>query len=476
MNHRETVAGMDVPRNWMPQAYAYHNWNLASVKGGTQAGPGSLLLYGNIGIVQTDSLFRTFTSFTKGMPGGTDHQKIADVLYSPKGHLYAATLTGLYAFDRGTHQWKPFPTLRGERLTALAVHHDTVWALSRNALYGAPDGGIQSQFSIQPLQAPQGYNAKVTWFKTLWQIHSGEWLGMAGKLGVDLLGAITMVLALTGILRFIAPGWMTRRRNRQKHNTRLAHWNRTALRWHNATGAWLVIPLLVLFATGIFLRPPLLIPIAGAETKPIPGTHLDQPNPWHDKMRDVIYDTQRQQWMLATSEGFYALKQWQSVPQKLAHQPPVSVMGITVLENAGNGAFLVGSFSGLFVWNPEEDVIWNALTWQPHQPATGGRPVGDRAISGYVETLAGHRVAMDYAQGALAIGSTPFAAMPPWIAQMPMSLWNACLEIHTGRILEPLLGVFYILWIPITGLASIVVTLSGYLLWRSAFRKKKTQR
>ncbi len=48
--------------------------------------------------------------------------------------------------------------------------------------------------------------------------------------------------------------------------------------------------------------------------------------------------------------------------------------------------------------------------------------------------------------------------------QSSMSLWNLSLEIHTGRFFQFLLGDFYILIVPLVGLAAIMVIISGYLL------------
>ena len=56
------------------------------------------------------------------------------------------------------------------------------------------------------------------------------------------------------------------------------------------------------------------------------------------------------------------------------------------------------------------------------------------------------------------------------ITETPISLWNLALEIHTGRIFSFLLSGFYILIVPLTGITSVIVILSGYLLWR---KKKK---
>jgi uncharacterized iron-regulated membrane protein len=55
----------------------------------------------------------------------------------------------------------------------------------------------------------------------------------------------------------------------------------------------------------------------------------------------------------------------------------------------------------------------------------------------------------------------------------PMSLWNAALEMHTGRIFEKWIGPFYILIVPLAGICILIVLMSGFLLWWKLYRKRK---
>jgi uncharacterized iron-regulated membrane protein len=56
--------------------------------------------------------------------------------------------------------------------------------------------------------------------------------------------------------------------------------------------------------------------------------------------------------------------------------------------------------------------------------------------------------------------------------QSGISLWSACLEFHTGRIFQNMLGDFYILIVPLAGLTGIMVVISGYIVWRRKYRVK----
>ena len=49
-----------------------------------------------------------------------------------------------------------------------------------------------------------------------------------------------------------------------------------------------------------------MIPLALTKTPALPGTSLDSPNPWHDKLRMVRYDDMCGDWLLSTSEVLFA--------------------------------------------------------------------------------------------------------------------------------------------------------------------------
>jgi hypothetical protein len=473
MNHRGFFSGMDVNRNLLPEVYCYKNWNNAALKGNLIINSDSILVYGNIGIWLTDSAFRQYESWNSGFPRGIDNRKVFDVIQTENGAIYAATLFGLYVWDRVSKAWLVLNAgTKHERFTGLACIGDTLYALSRSHLYKGKSQGIHAVFSKIELPAPKGYTSKVTLFQTIWQIHSGEILGLPGQVYVDLLGIITAFLSLTGILYFFFPEWIKGRIQRKKSAAQLVSISKWSLKWHNETGAWTFVLLIVLFFTGMFLRPPLLLAIAKAETAPVKYSHLDQSNPWYDKLRDIMYDDNKEMFLLSTSGGMYSMELRDLKPQRFLIQPLVSVMGINTLERYQNETYLVGSFSGLFLWNPERPEIINVTDGRIYQEQSTGRPVGDFKVTGTLSDGKGHLYLADYDKGMISLnhGNT-FPGMPDNILEVSgMSLWNACLEIHTGRIFQFLLGDFYILLVPLVGLAGITVVLSGYLLWRKKYK------
>jgi hypothetical protein len=242
-----------------------------------------------------------------------------------------------------------------------------------------------------------------------------------------------------------------------------------------------VLFLIINTFSGMHLRPPLLIAIANKKVGIIPGTHLDSPNPWFDKLRRVQWDKNLKQYIFSTSEGFYFAEESLSMTlQPAFSQPPVSVMGCNVLKPVRNKIYLVGSFSGMFLWNIETGEVSDFFTQQHYvEPEGMQSPIGANMVAGFVE---GRESAFwfDYNQGAKKMPSLEgietqvFPEMPEEIRKAsPMSLWNVALELHTGRVFEHLIGPFYILIVPIAGICILMVLISGFLLWWKVYRKKE---
>ena len=476
MNHRGFFSRIDFNRNILPKEFQYHNWNNSAVKGNLIINGDSILVYGNIGIWATDSTFKHYASLNKGFPRGADNRKIFDVHRSADGQLYAATYFGLFAFNRQSNSWENFKLdVNIKRFVGIESIGDTIYALNRSYLFKGKSEGIHTTFQKIELKEPVGYRREVGLFETIWQIHSGEIFGLSGKLFVDLLGLTTILLSVTGIIYFFFPGWIRHRKRKKQATKKQVKINRWSLKWHNKIGTWLFAFLILLFFTGMFLRPPLLIAIAYSKIAPVKYSHLDQPNPWYDKLRDILYDEEKNILLLSTSDGMFYLNTKEFLPVPFKYQPPVSIMGINTFEPFKDGAFLIGSFSGLFLWHPSHPEIYDYALGKIHKGISTGKPVGNFKITGTLTDVSGKQYMIDYDKGVVPLWhSKEFPAMPQNVLkESKMSLWSFALELHTGRIFKSIIGNFYILMVPLSGLTGIIVVLSGYLLWRKRFRKKK---
>lgn len=463
MNHREMIAHVDIPRKALPASYHYQKWNLAAAKGSYVDSDKQWYLYGETGIWKTDSLFQHFALFSAGIPQSADHLKTYDLL-EVNHTLYAATLYGLYVLDDEVWHKIDLP-VPDNKIVALEEWNSTLYVLTRSNLLRRISGEL---FEVVYLPAPENYKKELSLFLTLWDIHSGEFLGLPGRLFVDMMGLITIFLAITGLLYFLHPRFRKRFSFYKKHVSNKV--SKYSLKYHNLLGNWTFVAIGIIALTGIFLRPPLLIPIANTTVPVIPFTHYNSPNPWYDKLRDMLYDPYLDQMLIATNNGIYQLDS--ETPERIkrfAYQPDVSVMGITVFELISAGDYLVGSFSGLYRWIPEEEYIMDMTTLrQVDAHSTTGSPFGGTAVSGFAVDGMNHAYLFDYDKGVGAMGHDQiFGNMPQEISDDgSMSLWNVSLEVHTGRIYSNILGAFYILIVPLIGLFTIVVLLTGYVIYK----------
>ncbi|MGM0567226.1 MAG: PepSY domain-containing protein, partial [Bacteroidota bacterium] len=468
LNHRQIISNTDIPRKWMPRSYHFDNWNLASIKGSLSTQQGKTYLYGNTGIWETDSLFTSFSDFSSGIPQTADRLKTYKMI-EHKNKLWAATHYGLYTRVETDWQHVKLP-VEEERIVDLHVIHSKLHVLTRSHIIRNTASG---NWEVIELPAAAGQKKELSLFRTLWDIHSGEFLGLPGRLFVDLMGVIIFILSLTGILFFFNP--RLRRWFKHYRNAPTRKITRWSLHYHNWLGKYTFIVIGLIALTGMFLRPPLLIPIAGTSVPVIPYTHYDRPNPWFDKLRAMLYDEDKDRVLFSTSEGmFYTDTDFKGPVKRFSSQPPVSVMGITVFDKLAAGDYLVGSFSGLYRWIPGKNYVMNMVLRQPATQGGGtGNPFGGTAVSGFVVDAQNHAYLFDYDKGAGSLGhNRKFGKMPEKLTSNGrISLWNASLEVHTARIYSALLGDFYILIVPLAGTVSIMVSISGYIIYRKRYRK-----
>ena len=474
LNHRDLFAGCNVSRSLLPSSYHIENFNNGSVKGTIALGADSIVAYGCNGAWLTDRRFSQFSDFNSGLPTGADRRNIRGIVRSNDGSLWCAAQFGLFRLDNGS--WRPVE-LDGntERLSDITLSPDStsVTVLTRSAIYQVDAEGHSRR--IELAQA-EGHSEKVSLFKTIWLLHSGELFGIAGKIVVDIVAIVIIILSITGIIIFILPYSIRRaaRRSLQVKTRRLSSSLKWNVHWHDRFGYWLLVLTLLIAVTGMCLRPPLMIPFVLTKTAPLPGSTLDNPNPWHDRMRAIRFDSAADRWLISTSDGFISAdRNFSHAPVAIdaAKTPPVSPMGVNVFEADGTGNWIGGSFSGLFSWNPATGDVTDMTTGKPYERKRGSRPVASTMVAGYSSDLdTPDAVVFDYSKGADITG-----ADRALLSSQPMSLWNTALELHVGRCYNPFLGPLSDLFVFLAGLLLTLILISGYIVHRRARNKKLTQ-
>lgn len=473
LNHRDLVSGCDVSRKLLPSSYRIKDYNNGVVRGTVRLGDDTVLLFGNAGIWLSDTSLADARDFNAGFPKGMDGRNVRNVVRTRTGELYAAAQAGLMRHDG--EKWRPVG-LPGntERVTDVALLPDSagVLALTRSDVYVKTAN--EAVFRNVGLTAPAGAKNEVTLFKTVWHLHSGQLFGLPGVLIVDALAIVLIFLSITGIVIFILP--YSIRRSAVAKVKRQAGWLKWNFRWHNSVGYWTIGLTLLIAVTGACLRPPLMVPLVLNRSKAIPGTTLDHDNFWHDRLRAIRWDSMSGRWLLSTSEGFYMVDEsFHAAPEPSGAKvtPPVSPMGVTVFEEMEPGKWLIGSFSGMYVWDMRSGRIHDWFTGQEYRKKKPGPPISDHLVAGFTRDVSGFTrdvsggniVVFDHYKGAVGLPE-----MPEELSRQPMSLWNVALEAHSGRLYDSLLGPVSVLFIFLAGASCVLVLVSG---WKMARRRKK---
>lgn len=518
LNHREVFSDCEVSRKWLPASYHVKNFNNGVVKGTvvkksaahslSSENCDSVLAYGCAGVFLTDSRLSTWQDFNAGLPESIDERNVRHVVKAKDGSLWCAALRDVYRYDENSHRWKKVE-LPGneERIMDVALAKDsmTVVALTRSRVftivpfvqYGeivkiGKSSSETYRVESKIIPAPKKYEPKTTLFKLVWHLHSGEFFGLPGKLVVDAIALVLIVLSITGILLFILPYGIRRAKKlaakaRMKRLGKQFAWN---MKWHNKIGYVTIVLTLWIAITGMCLRPPLMVPLVLSK---LPQAVGEDGNVWQDKLRAIRWDAVQGDWLVSTSEGFLRVDEdFSQAPKMLPDDecPKLSPMGVTVWESDGKGGWIVGSFRGIYRWNPVNHSLNQILDYFTGKPSeeTSMIPISDNLVCGYSEDfLGGKPLVFDFAKGvedakgqAVALcndepkTSRNEESMSDLICETaPMSLWNVALELHVGRCYSPFLGPLSDLFVFLSGLLITLVLLSGYII--SHRRRKKAQ-
>lgn len=518
LNHREVFSGCEVSRKWLPASYYIKNFNNGVVKGTvvkksaahslSSENCDSVLVYGCAGVFLTDSRLSTWQDFNAGLPESIDERNVRHVVKAKDGSLWCAALRDVYRYDENSHRWKKVE-LPGneERIMDVALAKDsmTVVALTRSRVftivpfvqYGeivkiGKSSSETYRVESKIIPAQKKYEPKTTLFKLVWHLHSGEFFGLPGKLVVDAIALVLIVLSITGILLFILPYGIRRAKKlaakaRMKRLGKQFAWN---MKWHNKIGYVTIVLTLWIAITGMCLRPPLMVPLVLSK---LPQAVGEDGNVWQDKLRAIRWDAVQGDWLVSTSEGFLRVDEdFSQAPKMLPDDecPKLSPMGVTVWESDGKGGWIVGSFRGIYRWNPVNHSLNQILDYFTGKPSEeiSMIPISDNLVCGYSEDfLGGKPLVFDFAKGvedakgqAVALcndepkKSRNEESMSDLICETaPMSLWNVALELHVGRCYSPFLGPLSDLFVFLSGLLITLVLLSGYII--SHRRRKKAQ-
>lgn len=443
LNHHEMFSSINVPRSLMPNTYEYKDWNQGLMRG-TIAKGDSVIIYGENGFFLTNKLGTNIKDFNKGMPSGVEMRNIRSVTRTRSGDIWAVGNFQLYHLE-SNNVWETVE-LDGldSRLTDVTSRGDSVVVVSRNHIWLSPN--TDKPFRQIQLRAGTDYDGKVSLLRTIWLIHSGALFGTIGKIIGDAVAIILIILSISGVWFFIA-----RKSRAGKSQLKTLYWI------HRRIGRITIVLTLFVTITGWFLRPPAMIAIVKGRVHALPLSVQSSNNPWNDQLRAARYDFVKKDWVIYTSNGFYVLQDLFSTPRPVNGAPNVSFMGLSSFYQVKTGQWLIGSFSGLYLWN--RDAQAGAPRVLPIDK--------DITMVGFSNDFK-DPILIDYYKG------TTYPKMPSQFKTLPMSLHMAALETHTGRIYTFFKDGTNVFYIAIIGLAIAWCLWTGYYRPRKNRKKNKT--
>ncbi len=467
INHPDVIRSVSLPGVLTPGAYGYKQWNRMALRDAVFSSnhPDTLYVAGRAGVLISRDNGRTFSLLDNNFPCSAYDRETYDLLLvENQGLLYAATRAGLYVCSIDHWQWQKIllDPMSPEKVVSLAKVKDQVLACTPHACYLVPippHALVVQKASLFPEKGSRPQREPL--FRFLLRVHDGSVLGFPGKLFIDAAAMGLIFLSLSAIYIWLIP-WQIRRGIKCKLRMfRFFH------KYHIKTGIYISIFLIIFALTGILIRPPFIMTILPYS---VPAQWLSASTPdqdWPFPISRVLYQEDEDRLILAAGGKFYSGPgDFSRAFTRMPVMVRVSGMGVTVFEQLRDQRLLIGSFSGLYIWNQK--------TNQPEpllQFARGSRNKGVSKRQGMVSAalVRGKKLSgwVDYRKGLqLLDSSAPSLVMPKSLAQSnQLSLWYFLFEFHNGRIFRDWLGTYVWLVVPVGGILLLINSITGFYDW-----------
>ncbi len=475
LNHPEMISGISVPAIFVPPQYHIENWERGALSETVfpAANPQIAIASGKEGIWISYDRGRSFNSFMgNGYPEGSYDRKTSSILLleaGPNPLVLACTYGGLYYRNLSYGPWRriDFSTDDERPIRALQAS-GRLLLFTEDNIYATSDHAPPFNFrKITPARAGE---SNVTLIKLFFDLHSGANFGMPGKLIYDAAGLVLVILCITAFYTWYYPKKLKLRlRFRMRNRAKRPKVFLFLLRYHLHLGIWSALLLLIIGATGLFMRPPFIAAIAekSMPAKYYPGMLPD--NPWYQKIRNAAYNPSTGDVLIDCRDGMYAGSFESGEPFHKQTMPvDVFVMGATVMNFDADGTLLLGSFNGLYLVDLEQRRAIDVSNGAEAEYVSSMRP-GEYMITGYFQTPDHAHFITTHDSGLLHVsGRTTYGPFPmpcEKLADQSMPLWNYLFELHNGRLFQDFIHDWYILLVPLGSLLSCLLVVTGIVDW-----------
>ncbi|MCG8476022.1 MAG: PepSY domain-containing protein [Cytophagales bacterium] len=470
LNHPDWFASFGVHKSLVPGEYHPQHWNRGTMNQAAFIGQDTVIFGGKQGVWMSTDGGKSFRSvMSEAFSSSPYFKKTNALLYlKEKQTLMVGTFGGLWAFHLPSLAWRKINLSEAHpHIVKLLRRNDQLLAFSKSHVYGAEISG----FNFKKLSMKQAPRESMDLITYTFALHSGWLWGMPGRLVYDLVSLVLIFLTVTAL--YITFRKTKKKKPKPKRSNKLLAF---CIRQHTKIGVWVLAFLLVIGATGIFMRPPLLIALVNGEvpTAWVPGYMLE--NPWYHSIRNAVYDGKNDRIIIDTTEGLYAGKADLSEEfRPVSWDVNIFVMGASVMEQQSNGRFLVGSFYGLFDYKEGEPFAQDVLTKKKVEPYKSMERPSQFMTTAYFQTPDSVRYLNTYGMGIIPIDRPKDRTLFPMPEEIRdnyrMPLWNYMFELHNARLLRPVFGKWVILFIPLTGLLFLFICFSG--LYEYLYRNRK---
>ncbi|WP_179079061.1 PepSY domain-containing protein [Shewanella sp. UCD-KL12] len=443
LNHPSLIQSVSLPITSLPTNYHFANWNRGAIQvlvedenGGVYAGGKSGLGYFYQGHYQqiTNPLARHAW------------QNLIYSLYLNDNELYIGSRDGLFRYSLDTQQWRYFDQTQDQRIVSIIKGSEQqIIAVANHQLFTIEEDKARI-FNISLAESKQA----VPLFRFIFALHSGEILGLPGRLLMDVTALALIYFCLSGLYYWLFPKATKRNLLSRERKIKGGKLFRFMAKHHNSLGL-IFMPLLIICATtAMVMRPPGLLFIVSANS-PIDFNAEQATSKLPYKITQAAMLDEKL--VLLTRDGAYsgAVKEG-SLLMPMKASVPIHGMGATILQPLNKNELLVGSFSGLFKWRINTDEFQAV---QPSEQSEGLMPV---AAYSHLDEL----IVFDYHQGKILDAEKRLSEMPVELNEYArMSLWHFLFELHNLRIFQHYIGPTYLIVLLLSGLGLLIITITG---------------
>ncbi len=466
LNHPQLIKRFSLKNQLMPANYQYCKWNRLSWRDAAISRQHNNILYvgGKEGVWQSLNRGKNFTRLADGFPAAAYEKDTFCLLladYDKQETLFAGTRSGLFYLENQDWQRVKHPILGSRPVVDLVQVENRILAFTDSAAFTANADNYPPNFTALKLPRRRD-NARLPLFRWLRKIHDGSIFGFTGRLFVDIIGLVLVFLSFSGLLIWHVifnkkRGWKT------ILSGRIFSLN---YRWHLKLGSISAVFIAITALSGAFAQPPLLLTIARLQTPAGLQPQENAVNPWNKQIQRAAYLKSRKLLLIATKQGIFSGPPDGS--RDFFRRPdvvPIHGMGALVFKSLDDAKLLIGSFSGLYLWDTAGRVVTELKAGAQAGSPDRGQPI---MATGVLIENGEPLLAIDYESGLepLKPRLKIVPAMPDILrSQSRISLWHTLFELHNGRIFAEYIGPFYWFITPAGALFFCLILTSGSLLW-----------